>query len=74
MTVIAVESISMEAKIKFMSPHSPRRNFFWPHRNDIYWVSNESILKVLSPLSSTSQSGRTYKLDVVYFEAIYKLV
>ena len=26
--VIAVENISMEAKIKFMSPHGPRKNFF----------------------------------------------
>ena len=72
--VIAVESISMEAKIKFMSLHSPRKNFFWPQRNDICWVSNESILKVLSLLSFTSQSGRTYKLDAVDFEAICKLV
>ena len=72
--VIAVKSISMEAKIKFMSPHSPRRNFFWPQRNDIFWVSIESIFKVLSPLSSTSQSGWTYKLDAVDFEAICKLI
>ena len=46
--VIAVESISMEAKIKFMSPRGPRRNFFWPQKDDICWVSNESILKGFS--------------------------
>ena len=28
--VITIESISMEAKIQFVSPHSPRKNFFWP--------------------------------------------
>ena len=54
--VVAVESLSMEAKIKFMSPHGPTRNFFWPQRDDICWVSNDNILKLLSPLSSTSQS------------------
>ena len=70
--VIAVVSISMEAKI--MSPHDPRRNFFWPQRDDICWVSNDSILKVFTPLSSISQLGRTNKLDAVNFEAICKLV
>ena len=48
--VIAVESISIEAKIKFMTPHSPRINFFWPQRDDICWVSKESILKLLAPV------------------------
>ena len=57
-----------------MSSHGPRKNFFWPQKDDICWVSNESILKVLSPLSSTPQSGRTYKLDAVDFEAICMLV
>ena len=71
--VVAVESLSMEAKIKFMSPHGPTRNFFWPQRDDICWVFNDNILKLLSPLSSTSQSGRTYKLDKADFEAICKL-
>ena len=61
--VVAVESLSMEAKIKFMSPHDPTRNFFWPQRDDICCVSNDNILKLLSSLSSTSQSGQTYKLD-----------
>ena len=64
----------MEANIKFMSPHTPKRNFFWPQRDDIYEVSNESILKVLSFLSSIFQSGRTCKLDAVDFEAICKLI
>ena len=70
--VIAVENISMKAKIKFMSPHGPRKNFFWPQRHDICWVLNESISKVLSPLSS--KSGWTHKLDTMDFEAICKLV
>ena len=26
--VVAVESLSVQTKIKFMSPHSPKRNFF----------------------------------------------
>ena len=71
--VIAVESLSMEAKIMFMSPHGLTRNFFWLQRDDICWVSNDNILKLLSHLSSTSQSGRTYKLDNADFEAMCKL-
>ena len=71
--VVAVESVSMKAKIKFMSPHDPTRNFFWSQRDDICWVTNDNILKLLCPLSSTSQSGRTYKLDNADFEAICKL-
>ena len=72
--VIAVETISMEAKIKFMSPHSPKKNFSWPQRDDICWVLNESTFERPFSLSSTSQSGQTYKLDAVDFEAICKLV
>ena len=57
-----------------MSPHGPKRNFFWLQRDDICWVSNNKILKKLSPLSSISQSGKTYKLDINDYEAICKLV
>ena len=52
--VVAVESLSMEAKLKFMSPHGPKRNFFWPQKNDIFWISNDNILKLLSLQSLTS--------------------
>ena len=72
--IIAVESISIRAKIKFMAPHGLRRNFFWPQRDGICWVLNESILKVLAPMSSTSQLGWTNKLDAVDFKAICKVV
>ena len=64
----------MDKKIRFISPHGPRKNFFWPQGDDICWVSHELILKVLPSLSSTSQLRRTYKLDAVDFEAIHTVI
>ena len=46
-----------EIKVRFMSPHGPRKTFFWPVQDDICWVPQANIIRVLKPLATTSISG-----------------
>ena len=59
-----------EAKVKFMTPHGPRKVFSWPVKDDVCWVPFSSILRIVNSLAPTSQSGRNYRLTDNDFEAI----
>ena len=68
-----VEEVQMEnseAKVKFMTPHGPRKVFSWPVKDDVCWVPFSSILRIVNSLAPTSQSGRNYRLTDTDFEAI----
>ena len=45
-----------------MSPHGPCKSFQWPSQDDVRWVPGVNIIKVLSPLSTTSEAGQSYAL------------
>lgn len=68
--VETVDKETSEARVKFMTPHGPRKSFFWPARDDVCWVPQSNILKIISSLSATSHSGRTYQITDSDFQAI----
>ena len=70
--VEALEEETLEAKVKFMTPHGPRKSFYWPARDDTCFVPFSSILRIVNTLAPTSQSGRTYQLTDSDFKAINK--
>ena len=57
-----------------MTPHGPRKTFYWPAREDTCWVPFSNILKIVNSPAATSYSGRTYQLSDSDFKAICKLL
>ena len=57
-----VETIDEEAidlSIRFLHPHGPSKNFYWPSRDDTLDVPLNSILCLISPPAT----GRTYQIS-----------
>jgi len=67
-----VENIDEEVGdlvIKFLHPHGPGKNFYWPSRDDTCYVPLGNILCLISPPSTST--GRTYGiLDVDYVKTV----
>ena len=64
-----IRTIEMDVKVKFMHPHGPSKQFFWPPRDDVCWIPFDKVVKVIQLPSTTS--GRMYTLtDLVYQEII----
>ena len=36
-----------DVKVKFMHPCYPRVSFFWPSRDDVYWVPHTHIITII---------------------------
>ena len=49
-----------DLEIKFLHPHGPSRNFYWPSKEDLCYVPLTNILCLLSPPSTST--GRMYKI------------
>lgn len=59
-----VEIIDEEASdlsIRFLHPHGPSKNFYWPSRDDTLDVPLSSILCLISPPANAT--GRTYQIS-----------
>ena len=59
-----VETIDEEASdlsIRFLHPHGPSKNFYWPSRDDTLDVPLKSILYFISPAATTT--GRIYQIS-----------
>ena len=59
-----VEIIDEEASdlsIRFLHPHEPSKNFYWPLRDDTLDVPLSSILCLISPPANAT--GRTYQIS-----------
>ena len=55
-------------KVQFMFPHGPHKTFNWPEIEDSWYVQ---IKNILCQISSTTTTGRTYKItDEEYDKAI----
>ena len=58
--IIDIDEEAGDLKIKFLHPHGPNKNFYWPSKDDICYVPFTKILCLLSPPSTSS--GRMYKI------------
>lgn len=57
---------------KFMHPHGPSETFFWPQNEDQCPVPAALLLCIVNPPETTSQLGRSYKIDSVSREEVNK--
>ena len=71
-TVVEVNDVEQDVKIKFMHPKGPAAFFNWPQRDDHCFIANTNILKVVSVPQARSSSGRNYTLESVEIKDIEK--
>ena len=63
-----IDNVEQDCKVNFMHPSGPARNFYWPTRADICWVSDLDIICIIGiPKTLT---GRTYNISEDEFELI----
>ena len=62
--VSQMDTETADVLVKFMHPPGPRPSFYWPEREDVCWVPQCDIIRVLET-PTTSSSGRSYKLSSV---------
>ena len=55
-----VDDEARDLEIKFLHPHGPSKNFYWPSKDNICYVPVTNILCLLSPPSTST--GRTYNI------------
>ena len=58
--IIDIDEEAEDLKIKFLHPHGPNKNFYWPSKDDICYVPFTKMLCLLSPPSTSS--CRMYKI------------
>ena len=58
---IAEDVSELHIKFRFMHPHGPGKNFFWPMRTDECWVLNSEVICLIS--TPRTISGRTYNIS-----------
>ena len=69
--VIDVSKEEEDCRVNFMHPPGPKKNFRWPVREDICWVSfGDIICNIASPITAT---GRTYDISDDVVESIEKI-
>ena len=50
-------------KVKFMHPNCPSCSYNWPNRDDICWVPRMNVIFLLQTPSTSSVSGRQYRIS-----------
>ena len=66
--ILKVDTVQLDAQVKFMHPPGPANTFFWPLKDDVCWVSLQQIFcKIATPITAT---GRSYTITVKDFTTI----
>ena len=66
--ILEVDTVQLDAQVKFMHPPGPANTFFWPLKDDVCWVPLQQIFcKIATPITAT---GRSYTITVEDFTTI----
>ena len=58
--IMEVSTENLDVKVKFMHPKLPTASLRWPSCDDLCWVSNEHVCRVVFPPELSSQTARMY--------------
>ena len=66
--ILEVDTVQLDAQVKFMHPPGLANTFFWPLKDDVCWVPLQQIFcKIATPITTT---GRSYTITVEDFTTI----
>ena len=72
--IMEVTTENLDVKVKFMHPKLPTPALKWPSRNDLCWVPNVHVCRVVSPPELSSQTARMYYFNTSECEKIEKTI